>query len=681
MKEEPLNIETSNLRVFIRTFLVLILFTISMLNVRSLLSPYSLISTLNMISEANNHLVESIGLWQDLAIFGIVLVLTLSLWATLVTFISQSPYLTLGTQTQRDLYWLLIVLLSCTLIVSVNSYYFPTSLTSYLRQTPFSSPVMIVGQIIVLLFLYIASALSIKNSFSRCATLLLPILILVAAITPSNTSKQVELASKPNIFIIGIDALRPDHLAFLGANPALAPNINRRLTDMSVYEKTYSPMSRTYAAWMSILTGKYPINNGARFNLTPPEVVNTSLPLINHLNSEGYKTIYAIDERRFNQIDMSYGFDETVGPKIGAADSIITSLADLPYINIALLHPLSKHILPYLYNNRAYGKAYNLIRFNQDVLTSLSDTQANFLAVHFCQLHWPYSSKEFVAQAPQEWDGNYNHFMYKQMMRNVDKQVEHLLSGLEERGMLENAIVYLVSDHGESFNITDTSEPSAVTSELPSMKAWGHGTNIIDDKQSHVLLARARYIKGSIVNEKAVFKGVYSLVDILPSLADSLSITNRKLKDLDGIVLPVTKDDVRAHRFVYLESSIPVKSINTSFIDKKKLLSETEAYYEVRDDGKPYMRIDEYDDFIAKKQRAIRSEDWQLTLLPDYDGPVLLNVKLNQLTIPNDSTAVDWQTMRDKLCKQFKADLEFYQRENCAVNLSAIVNKSNRNED
>ena len=63
--------------------------------------------------------------------------------------------------------------------------------------------------------------------------------------------------------------------------------------------------------------------------------------------------------------------------------------------------------------------------------------------------------------------------MYKQMMRNVDKQVEHLLSGLEERGMLENAIVYLVSDHGESFNIADTSEPVAVTSELPSMKAWG----------------------------------------------------------------------------------------------------------------------------------------------------------------------------------------------------------------
>ena len=380
MEDLPLKVtvKASNLRVFIRTFLVLMLFTISMLNVRSLLSPYSLVSTLNMISEANNHLVESIGLWQDLAIFSTFLVLALTLWTVLITFLSQSPLLTLNTQTQRDLYWLLIILLCCTLIVSVNSFYYPTSLTAYLRQTPFSSPLMITAQVIVVLFMYIASAMSITKLFNQCVTLLVPVLIFTTAIIPSNTSKQVELSSKPNIFIIGIDALRPDHLAFLGANPEYAPNINQRLKDMSVYEKTYSPMSRTYAAWMSILTGKYPINNGARFNLTPPEVVNKSLPLINYLNSEGYKTVYAIDERRFNQIDMSYGFDETVGPKIGAADSIITSLADLPYINIALLHPLSKHLLPYLYNNRAYGKAYDLTRFNQDVLTSLSGHSRKF---------------------------------------------------------------------------------------------------------------------------------------------------------------------------------------------------------------------------------------------------------------------------------------------------------------
>ncbi|GIU26000.1 hypothetical protein TUM4433_11360 [Shewanella schlegeliana] len=477
-------------------------------------------------------------------------------------------------------------------------------------------------------------------------------------------------------------------MKYLGADPKIAPNLNRVLDSMTVYKNAYTPQGRTYVAWMSLLTGKYPVNNGIRFNLAPPEMVNKTLPFIELLKERGYNTTYAIDERRFNQIDSSYGFNNTVGPKAGAADALISGLGDLPYLNILLLHPYSSYILPYLYNNRAYGKAYSPIAFNKAVIESLAHEAPNFLALHYCQLHWPYTSKDFISQPLENWDGNYNHYMYKEMIRSVDKQVADLFARLSQEGMLDDAIVYIISDHGESFKLPTFKTPVPQNLKaFPKTKSWGHGTNILDQQQSLILLARAEFKNGTVVTPAQKIDGLYSLVDIVPTLVSSLAISSTGISSasasrlntasFDGITLPWTAEQVSHQRYVVVESSVPVKSINKSFIDKKEVMSETASNYEVRDDGKAYMRTKNYIELIAKKQRAIYFQNWQLSLLPDYDSPVLLNTATNEIyDTDNYRGDFNWQPMMRALCSQYKEDPGFDPHASCT---EFIISHNTRN--
>ncbi|GIU31919.1 sulfatase-like hydrolase/transferase [Shewanella sp. MBTL60-007] len=657
--------KTRLLRVYFRTLAILILFTVILFNFKSTLQVYSVMSLASTMNSLDSHSLSAYGLIYDVIFFFSVLVTIHIIWAGIITISTRSPWFTLKGNSQEELYWFLLILINITCLIAINSYFYPTSLVSYFRHTALSEPLVWGG---LVSFLIISFYRGLLTFTTRPVVLFISLLFIAGLVSPflsiNNTTAQPQ--NDPNIIVLGIDGLRPDHLKYLGADPNVAPNLNRLLDKMTVYKNTYTPQGRTYVAWMSLLTGKYPVNNGVRFNLAPPEMVNKTLPIIELLKERGYYTTYAIDERRFNQIDSSYGFNNTVGPKAGAADALISGLGDLPYLNILLMHPYSSYILPYLYNNRAYGKAYSPITFNKAVIESLVHEAPNFLALHYCQLHWPYTSKDFISQPRENWDGNYNHYMYKEMIGSVDKQVADLFTRLKQRGVLDNAIVYIVSDHGESFKLPSFKTPVPENLKaFPKTKSWGHGTNILDQQQSLILMARAEFKNGSIVTPAQEIEGLYSLVDIVPSLVNSLEISSSshprlQESNLDGIVLPWTAEQVSPNRYVFVESSVPVKSINKSFIDKNEVMSETASNYEVRADGKAYMRTENYIELIAKKQRAIYYQQWQLSLLPDYDTPVLFNTATNEIyDTAQYQGDFDWRAMMGELCSLYKEDTGF----------------------
>jgi len=493
--------------------------------------------------------------------------------------------------------------------------------------------------------------------------------------------------NSPNVFIIGIDGLRPDHLNYRNPDYDFTPNIDRFLSKASIFDDAYTPQARTYVAWMSILSGQYPINNGARFNLSPPELVQTELPLIRELNMKGYRTTYSIDERRFNQIDEEYGFDQIVGPKIGAADAIISNIADIPLINLFVNTPVSGKLFPYLYINRAYGKAYEPRLFNQAVSSSLSTNQPNFLAVHFCQLHWPYTSKDFIDIESAEWSGNYSHFMYQSMLSKVDKQFGHFMDELERRNFLDNAIVYLISDHGEGFMLDQDklfNGTKGNDSKL-NVNAWGHGTNILSQEQSNVLMAYSRFTFGS-QSESQMVSGIFSLVDIAPSLFSELNLSLESSdKAFDGAALPKDKASMTTgitEREVFVESSLPVKSINASFIDEQKVFSETASKYEVRTNGRAVMLPEVYHELIGKKQRSIYYKHWQLAMLPDFEELILVNTKKKSWSsLTNYQGNAPWGKMLNSLCEHYRDDQGFDPTDKCTsklVNSQPLLTPGNK---
>src|SRR5207237_4649775 len=102
--------------------------------------------------------------------------------------------------------------------------------------------------------------------------------------------------NKPNIIIIGFDALRPDLLSFFSKNHQPTPHFDKFLQSATVFP------------------------NASYFD--PLEFKKT---LAKKFQQVGYATIYATDNRRFNHIDQRYGFDYIVGPSGTAADYLIGS--------------------------------------------------------------------------------------------------------------------------------------------------------------------------------------------------------------------------------------------------------------------------------------------------------------------------------------------------------------------
>ncbi|WP_432473224.1 sulfatase-like hydrolase/transferase [Amphritea sp. HPY] len=653
-------------RTFWRTAFLMLLSIGLLLYYRQILQFYTPLAIADTITHIKQEHLLNTALILDIVYF-IVVVISLHLfWVMLIT-ISCIPWIKSNySDNTKTLIWLTIFTTHLTLSLALNSILYPTSLLAFLRDTLLDSWAAVI-------LLAIPSGLLLLHALwqliGRFTTSVLFTILTAGILTGLNSYPGYqEKQQSPNIIIIGIDGLRPDHLAHRGMTPQLAPGLNSFLSNSIIFDKTYTPMARTYVAWMSLLKGQYPVTHEARFNLTDPDIVDKKFPLLQQLKNKNYRTLYAMDERRFNHIDEEYGFDRVIGPKLGAADAIITHSADLPLVNLLVNTSLSEYLMPFLNLNRAYGKAYNPENFNQRVISSMATDRPNFVAVHFCMLHWPYTSREFIADLPVPWQGNYNHYMYQAMLPKMDAQFSAFMDQLKRSGQLDNALVYVFSDHGEGFNLprdqltTSSTEPTEL-----QVNAWGHGTNILNQPQSEVLLAFNRFQDGEPAIAPAIVDGLYSLIDIAPTLFSQLGLSN-PAHAFDGEALhPETVPNMsNGDRLVFTESSIPVKAINTSFIDEKKVVSETASKYEINSLGRPQLKTELYPELLEKKQRAVYSDNWQLAILPDQQQPVLVNTQSLQLHQLSDYKGdAPWQVMLRALCEHYQDDPGFDEHGYC----------------
>ncbi|SQH76827.1 conserved membrane protein of unknown function, might belong to Sulfatase [Shewanella benthica] len=665
-KLEQMTDNLSMIRIFWRTNAMMLLSLVALYNFKQVLqyySSFSLAQAMNLLSDDN---LLSLWLMLDLLQFVFLVIALHVLWAVIIT-LSCKPWFTIfsdaGIRTQI---WLIIMLSHITLVLGANAYWYPTSLLGFLRDTPLATPWGLTLLLTALCSLFLWGVITLVGK--RLTFSVLAICLIMASISSRSSSEHYAPTdnSSPNVFIIGIDALRPDHLNFRDPDNNFTPGINQFIQQSYLYDKTYTPLGRTYVAWMSILTGQYPVTHGARFNLAPPELIDKPLPLIRELKARGYKTTYGIDERRFNQIDTEYGFDQVIGPKIGAADAIIANIGDIPLINILLKLAVSESLFPYLYMNRAYGKAYDPMLFNRKVIDSLSTSRPNFLAVHFCQLHWPFTSKNFIDVNSATWKGNYNHFMHQAMLSKVDIQFQQFMDTLQDRGFLDNALVYLISDHGEGFMLEeDTLQGSQPKDETKlNVNAWGHGTHVLSQEQTNVLMAYRRFSPQAETANK--IQGIYSLTDITPSLFKELGLSLKPTdKAFDGHVLPKDMSQV-VSQSVFVESSIPVKSINASFIDEAKVLSETLSKYEIRANGRAVLVPSIYREMIAQKQRSVYFQHWQLAMLPDYEDLILVDTDQNRwYSLATYQGDAPWRKMLSDLCSHYRDDKGFDHNNKC----------------
>ena len=437
------------------------------------------------------------------------------------------------------------------------------------------------------------------------------------------------------MILIGLDSLRADVASGEGTTIA-APSVRNFLAGSTVFSDTLTPLARTFPAWVSIVSGRHPHTTGAVINLFPRDQINEGDTLPEILREAGYRTVYAIDEVRFSNLDRSYGFDEMIAPPIGSADFLLGFFSDTPLSNVLVNTRAGALLFPYAHGNRAASTTYDPDTFIERLDRELKFDRPTFLAVHLTLGHWPYSwsSSAQLLKADGQPDAK---ALYAQAVTRLDEQFEDLLDVLRRRGALDNAIVVVLSDHGESLGEPEHGRISRhLTGTESPFEMYGHGTNIFAADQYRVVLGMRSFGETPLATEAGlIVDAPASLEDIAPTLVEALGLQSAAPfdgKSLLPLLQPQGRDNAALleDRIRFTETEFNPPGVALGQAISTSALQDAAEYYRIDPEtDRILIRKEFLRDILANRQYAARetARCWLRSPLPDGPGRYLAYVE------------------------------------------------------
>lgn len=586
----------------------------------------------------------------------------------------RGPARTRQLLTQRGMFILALAGMAMLMVIA-NTLVFPLSSAfpgSDLLFEQAASPALVYGlpAAYALAALYWLIYVADKRVQLTAACLLF--LMLVAWKWPTGNSDHSNTPyGRPDLIVIGVDSLRPDHLTSFGlVDRSLAPTIDHLISESVQFDRAYTTQARTFVAYMSILTGQYPIHHGARENLYPATLIDESASIAHQLRALGYTTMLAMDESRFANFDENFGFDYLLTPPPGAADFLVGSLLDTVGTNFLQFLPYSYVVLPHIAGNRAAHTVYRSDVHNRRIAHAIEDASPSrplLLVSHFCIAHAPFVQSKRLP--PLSGPLRDSPSRYRAALRVADSQVKGLLNELRRNGRLNNAVVVLLSDHGEGFGLAKDAwhvahHGSAISQR---MSFYGHGTPALDEAQSRVVLAMQRFREGKPQWTPKTISTATSLVDVAPTLL-SLARVHATGKFDGHVLLDRTGSFVGpVRRPVYLESGLSGASLRTNNVEAGKVVNEFSYLYTLTDDLRYELTRSELEEQLQAKQRAVVLGRYGLSSWPrrgknDEDCWLEVDLTTKRATCYPRTTGVPTVTRRTALlCAHFREDKRFYQ--------------------
>ncbi|MBB1408591.1 sulfatase-like hydrolase/transferase [Pseudoalteromonas sp. SG44-17] len=521
-------------------------------------------------------------------------------------------------------------------ILGLSSNLYPSLFFSHSTWNNF---ILLVITIPALLLLLLSSFITRKN----IKTLLLISLTLTTAELNNFKLKKEEKnnTTKRNVFIIGIDSLNINEI-----DNKKMPFLQSFIDKSNYLPITYTHIARTFPSWITILTGNYPITNKARLNLTDFNQINLKKTLPYYLKAAGYVNYYIQDERRFNNIDERLYFDKIIGPPATAAEFLLSKVVDFPLVTLASELKFFNLFMPHIINNRAAWVTYSTEKFNKKIEQNILNTDSPiFSAAHFTLPHWPYK----INKKTDGIDSDYN--KYLKTLSIVDEQIESYFAILNGKGLLENALVFIVSDHGESFS-RESDIPDNKNPEIINLA--GHGTTIISNSQYRTLLSFGHIKNGEVHKFKNVKPMLnYALSDITPTIIDILNLN--VTEKFDGMSILKVKEQ----RSIPLESSLQPMFNSKGTIDIDGTIQQNSYLFEVDSLGKVVVKEELYQRAVISKQRGIIFDKWQISFYPEHDNKIYIT-DLEKKVLYNDSDFSDIYLKKElikKLCNHFNSEI------------------------
>jgi choline-sulfatase len=322
---------------------------------------------------------------------------------------------------------------------------------------------------------------------------------------------ETGISGRKHIIFIGVDTLRGDQIGKKAGNLSLTPHMEQFIRDSVYLENTYAQTSWTLPSFMSLFTGLYEYNHdvGIKESLSPEKPY-----LVEQLSRDFITFAYHGGKVMNSRWGFSRGFDyykkfqpaAALYPRGGQHlfKKAVELLEQAQFPNLFLfLHTYQVHA-PYtppeefllqLDKNPAY-KSLEAINYNEAAKTYLPVDE-----------ELKYSLKELYQAEILAFDAYFGEFIEK----------------LKELGIYDNAMIVLMSDHGEEFF---------------EHKGWMHSHSLYDEliRVPVIIKFPGGQFKGTRVSEPV------GVVDLMPTILSYYGIDYGAAK-LDGKnLMPLIRD-------------------------------------------------------------------------------------------------------------------------------------------
>lgn len=279
----------------------------------------------------------------------------------------------------------------------------------------------------------------------------------------------------PNVLIIVVDTLRADHVSSYGYQRPTTPEIDALAKQGTLFESAISTCSWSLPSHVSLVTGRYVYEHGVG-NVPPMPLLGPSGSNFNgfptlgeELEQNGYRTgAFSANRVYFSHtLGFGRGFLHFEDYFHSPADAFVRTLFGREFARIYLSRSdksLVRRALRGLgftaildrdtegWGSRGGARSVRkpASEVNQETLRWIDrDRQRPFFAfLNYIDVHNPYGAP---ANSPKPtWDRRSSVDQYDAGVNYVDDNIGQLMRELERRGLANNTVVIITSDHGES---------------------------------------------------------------------------------------------------------------------------------------------------------------------------------------------------------------------------------------
>lgn len=440
--------------------------------------------------------------------------------------------------------------------------------------------------------------------------------------------------NRVNVLIIAADSLRPDRI-----NQSIAPNLTALKKQGVEFSQAYSPLARTFPAWVSLLTGNYPHHHGIR-NMFPRWEARTkdfhAVP--SSFAQAGYATGVVSDFAGdiFRRIDL--GFQKVNTPTLNMRELLLERIlqkdsALLPWLR----GPLARWAVPVIREMHVASDAQTLTREALDAMDE-SGPRPFFLTVFYSTTHFPYAApapfyKKFTSP---RYSGRFRYAkadtldedavlteddvaqvrgLFDGAVAAVDAAVGDLIDGMTSRGIRNRTLIVITADHGESL--------------YEYGRGQGHGDHLQGDESLHVPL-----IVLNPGSPPAHVSTNVSLIDLAPTLCELTNTACRREMDGHSLAAATHGGEIAAHP-VFAETGLWfTESLPEVPLEQRIAYPDLVHLTEIdRSHSDEIVIRHEWEELTtAAKHRMVRDGEFKLVYMPTRSGPkfILFNTATDQ---------------------------------------------------